>query len=284
MKRFLSILLAAALLTCGFGCGVVSRITRYTNADKYTAGGFTYEASAVTRVELDWAAGDVTLKNGVGTLSVSESGGDALSVSERLHWWLDGTTLRIKYCESGFSHVIPSKQKQLTLELPDRVDLKVNIASGGIVADAVYLSALDVNTASGGIQITTLDAKEVQIDAASGGIRLGTVTVDKTFSVDTASGGLTVDRLNAKTVKIDTASGGVTLGLDTMDTVDIDAASGRVTLKLLNAARGATVRLNRLSGGFDCKLPMTAEGKSYIIGNGEIQIKIDTASGGVTIE
>ena len=69
-----------------------------------------------------------------------------------------------------------------------------------------------------------------------------------------------------------------------METVDIDVASGRVTLKLLNAEHGATVRLSKLSGDFDCALPMIAEGKTYKIGDGAIQIKINTASGGVTIE
>lgn len=285
MKRFFSILLAAVLLLSCFGCFVISHVTRYANADKYTAGGFTYDADKVERVELDWAAGDITLQHGDGTLAVSESGGDALSVSERLHWWLDGATLRIQYCESGFSHVIQSKNKHLTLTLPlqNRVDLKINIASGAVRADALCVNTLEVKTASGGMEIGTLDAAEVGIESASGGIRLGTVTVE-TFSVDTAAGGLTADRINAKTVKVDSASGGVTLGLDTMETVDVDVASGRVTLKLFDPARGATVRINKLSGGFDCNLPMTAEGKSYKIGDGEIQIRIDSASGGVTIE
>ena len=284
MKRFLSMLLIAALLSCSFGCVIISRVTRYANADKYTAGGFTYEASAVKRVELEWAAGDVTLSHGTDTLTVTESGGDALSTSEKLHWWLDGTTLRIRYCESGYAHVIQAKQKHLNLELPVDVDLKIDIASGKLGADALCCSSLDVNTASGGMQVTTLDAKEVKIDSASGGTVLGDVTVDGTFSVDTASGGLTAERVNAKTVKVDSASGGVKLGLDTVNTVKVDVASGRVTLKLLDAARGATVRLNKLSGGFDCKLPMTAEGKTYKIGNGEIQITVDSASGGVSIE
>ena len=285
MKKLFSILLAVLMLLGLSGCVVIRTVTKYANADKYTAGGFTYDASAVKRVELEWAAGDVTLKHGSGTLSVSESGGDALATSERLHWWLDGTTLRIKYCESGYTHIIPSRNKHLTLELPvnDRVDLKIDIASGEIRADALYVNSLDVKTASGGVAIDVLDAGEAHIDSASGGIRLGTVTVD-VFSVDTASGGLGADRLNAKTVKVNSASGGVTLGLDTMETVDIGVASGRVTLKLLNAARGATVQLSKLSGDFDCALPMTAGGKTYKIGDGAIQIKIDSASGGVTIE
>ena len=284
MKKMISILLTLTLLAGSFGCIAIRTVTKYANADKFTAGAFTYEADKVQAIHVDWAAGGITLTNGTGTLSVSESGGAALSTSEQLHWWLDGTTLYIKYCESGYSHLIQSKDKQLSLELPENVDLKINIASGRIKANALTVRTLNLDTASGGVEIGELYAKETIINSASGGIGIGTAVAENTFDVDTASGGLTVSRLSAKTVKIDTASGGVTLGLDAVDTVKIDAASGKTRLKLFDTAAGATVRLSKLSGNFDCSLPMTAEGKNYIIGNGAMQIDIDTASGGVVIE
>ena len=284
MKKLVSILLAALLVCGAFGCVAIRMFNKYENADRYQYGAFTYEAASVYTVDLDWAAGDVTVKHGSGTLSVSESGGETLSVSERLHWWLDGTTLRIKYCESGYSHFIPSKDKQLTLELPENIDLKIDIASGKVRADALNVASLEIDTASGGVEIGTLTAREAEIDTASGGVTIGTATIERAFDVDTASGGLTVDRISAQTIKIDTASGGTTLGLDKVTTVDIDAASGKITLKLFDTEAGATVRLAKLSGGFDCKIPMTAEGKNYKIGSGAIQISIDTASGGVVIE
>ncbi len=284
MKKLLSILLALSLLAGSFGCVAIRVVNKYANADRYSAGAFTYEADKVQAIDLDWAGGDVTLKHGAGTLSVSESGGETLAVSERLHWWLDGSTLRIKYCESGYSHIIPTKDKHLTLELPEEIDLKIDIAAGRVDADELTVRTLDLNTASGGVRIGTLTAKNASIDTASGGVTVGTVTAERTFEVNTASGGLTVDRITAETVKVDTASGGTMLGLMKVGTVDIDAASGKIRLKLLDAEEGATVRLSKLSGNFDCKLPMTAEGKTYKIGNGAIRINIDTASGGVSIE
>ena len=101
-RKLLSVALAAALLLSSFGCVVISHVTRYADADKYTAGECTYDAESVKRIELDWAAGGVTLVNGEGTLKASESGGETLSQSERMHWRIDGTTLYIKYCESFF--------------------------------------------------------------------------------------------------------------------------------------------------------------------------------------
>ncbi len=284
MKRFLSWMLAAALLCAAFGCAAIRVVNKYANADKYTAGAFTYRADEVKSIVLNWASGDVTLLNGAGELSVSESGGETLSVSERLHWWLDGTTLRIQYCEAGYSHLIPKKEKHLTLTVPEDIDLNINIASGKVTADALTVDTLDLNTASGGVAFGTLTADTVKIDTASGGVTIEQATVAHTLQADTASGGFTVDRISAETVKIDTASGGVTLGLDTVNKVDVDAASGKIRLKLFDPEAGATVRLSKLSGTFDCKLPMTASGKSYTIGNGVIEINIDSASGGTSIE
>ncbi len=284
MKKLFSILLAVALLAGSFGCIAIRVVNKYANADRYSVGAFTYDAGKVQAIELDWAAGDIVLTHGTGTLSVSESGGEMLSTSERLHWWLDGTTLRIKYCESGYSHIIPAKDKHLTLELPENIDLKIDVASGAIKSERLSLNTLDIDTASGGVNITELTAKNANVDSASGGVAFGTVTAERTFEVNTASGGLTVERISAQTVKVDTASGGTTLGLDRVKKVEIDAASGKIRLKLFDTVAGATVRLAKLSGSFDCKLPMTAEGKTYKIGDGAILIGIDTASGGVSIE
>ena len=68
------------------------------------------------------------------------------------------------------------------------------------------------------------------------------------------------------------------------ETVSIDSASGSIVLKLLDPEKGASVRIEQLSGSFDCKLPMTKDGKTYRIGDGAVDIKVECASGSVTIE
>ena len=265
MKRLICMLLIAALAFGAAGCGVIRMVTKYADADKYTAGGFTYEADQVQKIELDWTAGGVTLKNGGSTCTVSESGDDSLVASEKLHWWLDGTTLRIKYCESGYNHLIRSTQKHLTLEVPASVELDVDIASGKVESSE------------------PLTVGELEVDTASGGVSFSELTADKA-EIDSASGGISIDRVHAKTVKIDVASGGVTLGVGECKTVTIDSASGSIVLKLLDPEKGASVRVEQLSGSFDCKLPMTKDGKTYRIGSGAVEIKVDSASGSITVE
>ena len=265
MKRLICMILIAVLTLSAFGCGVIRMVTKYADAEKYTAGGFSYQADQVKAIDLDWAAGDVTLKNGSGTCAVSESGDGSLVTSEKLHWWLDGTTLRIKYCESGYRHLIRSTKKHLTLEIPASVNLDIDVASGKVQSS------------------TPLEAASLEIDTASGGISLGELTAGKA-EIDSASGGIAIERISAEKLTIDVASGGVTLGVGDCKTVSVESASGSIVLKLLDPEKGATVRVSQLSGSFDCKLPMTKDGKTYRIGSGAVEIKVESASGSVTVE
>ena len=293
MKRIIALLLTGLLLLSFAGCITITGLScsvpvRYGNANKYTAGNFTYEGDKVEKVEIEWVSGSITLKNGTGTLSVSESGADSLSEEEQMHWWLDGKTLKIKFCKSGYKYVLNqafNNKKELTIELPEFVDLDIEVASGKVVAEEqLDLGTFKVQTASGGMSIGSLTAKEVKIDSASGGLSFGTVSVSDAFEVNTASGGLKVERISAEEVDVDSASGGVTLGIDTVKKVDIDSASGSVKLKLHSPERGALLKCDKVSGSIECALPFEKAGDGYQIGEGETEIKISIVSGSVTIE
>ena len=293
MKRIIALLLTGLMLFGFAGCIRVSGLScttpiRYANADKYTAGNFTYESDKVEKVEIEWMSGGITLKNGSGTLSVTESGSGSLSEDEQMHWWLDGTTLKIRFCKSGYQCDFTkafNQKKELTVELPDFVDLDIDVASGKVSAENMLnLGKFKLDTASGGTDIRFLSAKEVKVDSASGGTEFGSVSVSGDFNVNTASGGLTVDRISAGEIDVDSASGGVTLGIDTVEKIKIDSASGAIKLKLNQPERGATVRCEKVSGSVNVKLPYEKDGETYKIGLGATEIKIDVVSGGVTIE
>lgn len=305
MKRIIAALLACLLLAF-MGCISLASI-RYSDADRYTAGNFTYDGSKVTAVEIDWVSGSITLKNGKGTLSVSETSEKQLSEEDQMHWWIDGTTLRIRYCKSGKKINLVGdllEKKDLTVELPAFADLSIDVAAGKIVAeDMLDVGTFKVNTASGGASIGFLSAKEVDIDTASGAWEFGMVSVSGEFDVDTASGGLSVDEITANSVEVDSASGGVSIGAVMADRVKIDSASGGIALGLRRVSRadisstsggirltladkegGATIRFDAVSGSFSTDLPYEKTGNTYKIGSGLADIKISVTSGGVTVE
>lgn len=288
MKRIIAVLLTGLLLLSAVGCIRIScsAPVMYSNADRYTAGDFTYDESKVKKVEIEWASGSVTLKNGKGTLSVSESGADALKEEEKLHWWIDGTTLKIKFCKSGVELLLNGlNKKDLTVELPAFADLEIEVASGKVIGEEMLdLGEVHVETASGGASIGFLSAKEIRIETASGAWKLGRVSVSGDFKVDTASGGLTVDEITAETVKVDNASGSISFGKIAAEEVHIDSASGSIKLGLADQEAGAEIEYESVSGSFKCNLPYEKSGKTYQIGRGLMKVQIEVVSGSVTVE
>ena len=288
MKRIIAVLLTGLLLLSAVGCVRLSCSVpiRYSDADKYTAGNLTYDESKVKKVEIEWASGSVTLKNGTGTLSVSESGADALKEEEKLHWWIDGTTLKIKFCKSGVELLLNGlNKKDLTVELPAFADLEIEVASGKVIGEEMLdLGEVHVETASGGASIGFLSAKEIRIETASGAWKLGRVSVSGDFKVDTASGGLTVDEITAETVKVDNASGSISFGKIAAEEVHIDSASGSIKLGLADQEAGAEIEYESISGSFKCNLPYEKSGKTYRIGRGLMKVQIEVVSGSVTVE
>ena len=288
MKRIIAVLLTGLLLLSAVGCIRIScsAPVMYSNADRYTAGDFTYDESKVKKVEIEWASGSVTLKNGKGTLSVSESGAESLPEAEKLHWWIDGTTLKIKFCKSGTELTLTDlNKKDLTVELPAFVNLEIDVASGKIISEEMLdLGILKVKTASGGASIGYLSAKEIRIETASGAWKLGRVSVSGDFKVDTASGGLTVDEITAETVKVDNASGSISFGKIAAEEVHIDSASGSIKLGLADQEAGAEIEYESVSGSFKCNLPYEKSGKTYQIGRGLMKVQIEVVSGSVTVE
>ncbi len=288
MKRIIAILLTGLLLLSAIGCIRISCSApiRYANADKYTAGNFTYDGEQVKKVEIEWIAGSVKLLNGTGTLAVSETGSETLSEEKQMHWWIDGTTLKIKFCKSGEQYSITEKEKKdLTVELPAFVDLDVEIASGKVQAEHMLdLGKLKLETASGGADIPFLSAKEVKVDSASGGLHFGQVSVSGEFEINTASGGLTVDEINANEIDVDSASGGITLGIAGASNIGINSTSGSVKITLSDKKAGARIRFDAVSGDFNTALPVVNSGDIMTIGDGRINMEIKVVSGSVTVE
>ena len=307
MKRITALLLTLIMMLSLFGCIRISCSApiRYSNADRYTAGDFTYDESKVKKVEIEWIAGSVKLLNAKGTLSVSETCDKELSEELQMHWWIDGTTLKIKYCKSGEKiSLFDIDKKDLTIELPAFADLEIKIASGYVQAEHMLdLGKLKLETASGGTDIKFLSAKEVKVEAASGKTVFGKVSVSGEFEVDTASGGLTVEEVNANEVDVNSASGGITLGKITAEKLDIDNASGGVALGIQSVSKvnidstsggvkitladkdaGAKIKFDAVSGNFNTALSVVNSGDLMTIGDGRINMEIKVVSGTVTVE
>ena len=138
--RAISAMLCVLMLAAAFGGCTLIRRANVKRSDifrmgkfsllgdrDYSVGNFSYAADGVKAVEIDWVNGSIELSQSSGdTLSVSESGTD-LADNQKMRWKLDGGTLRINYCKSGATtEEIAPENKRLKVELPigARVDIQ----------------------------------------------------------------------------------------------------------------------------------------------------------------
>ena len=97
----------------------------YDNAQKYSIGDFEYQAADVKKVEVHWETGAIeVIQSSEDSLSVAETQ-PAETDAEKMHYYLDGTTLKIRFCASDYDKKINSKNKNLKVEVPENVALDI---------------------------------------------------------------------------------------------------------------------------------------------------------------
>lgn len=128
----------------------------YDNVEKYVVGGASI-ADAVDRVEIQWLSGSVKVAaHKEDIVRFSEEANRTLTNDNSVHYWLDGTTLRIQFCDSG-EWDLNGLKKDLTVLLPEELllkELKINGLSAEMEVDSIKTEELNLNTMSGNVEIT----------------------------------------------------------------------------------------------------------------------------------
>ncbi len=302
--------------------GIVTSM--YDNADKYRTGSFTYTASAVKSITVEWYSGAIcVLESENATLSVSESGTE-LDDKHKLHYFLreDGT-LFIRFWESGLRDEIDEDKKQLTVEIPKGVDLNilsttatidlnaicvargiVRSHSGIICAESIQAKSLDLSSISGAIAVSTvlateavavtsvsgaisvnsLSGKSATVATTSGAITAGTAETAEKCRLSTVSGSVIVSSVKSDAFEVHTVSGDARLSLTAYDTVAVETVSGEVHLSIPQNF-GTTVYFETQSGQMQTeRLHTPAISGGYHFGTGEKIVRVETDSGDFYIE
>lgn len=290
----------------------------YQNANVYMVGNFEYTAAQITEIEVDWYVGDIQLVHSDSEVCrVSESGTD-LTDDEKLHYWINGTKLYIRFWKSAKVGKIDPDKKNLTVELPQNIDLEVENASGGIQADILNVHNLDLGNISGAISVNTVTAYDVEISTISGGIGMGTITA-QSVEMDTTSGGLSVVDIRAARASVESVSGSIDLrsahvtgelDLDTTSgsikvaemnaaVADVESVSGKIDLTVsactrldIESTSGAvvlscpdmSVMYRTTSGKMNTNITYTTVGGRHVFGAGTCAVSVETVSGGLTIK
>ena len=268
-------------LDLGFGSAFV-----YDHANQYTAGDAVID-NDVRSLDIDWVSGSVNvIPSADHTVSISELTDGNVSEDMRVHWWLDGTTLRIRFCASRLKLRFNYGSKALTVAVPENLklsDIDIDSASADVQVNAAGANSVHVDTASGDVTLDNrCDVQSIRINTASGKQNI-TVPQAKTAKLHTASGDISVTANTVKNLTVSSASGDVRCDLQKApDDCKIETASGKTAVGLPEDA-GFTLKLSTASGRLNSDFAMKKDGRTYICGDGTGCLKIETASGDISL-
>ncbi len=290
VRNILMILALVAVATVAVGCtdsGSNSWTTdmgTYDNASLYSVGDFTYNISDVDKVEVDWVLGSVeVIESSEATLSVSENGANTLPNDQKLHWRLDGRTLKIKFWKSGYSTKDDvATKKDLVLEIPAGIVLDIETVSASIRAQSsLTMREVDFETVSGNINCGNVSCVgSAEFETTSGKIELGDIIATE-IDVQTTSGSIVFNAKRATEVEVETTSGNCTIVIEEVPSVEIESVSAKVSVTISN---GANVSFSTVSGDLITAKEYTKNNKNYVFGDGACRIEVETTSGDLEIQ
>lgn len=258
MRKIFRILIAALLFLAALVWALIAFTSRsskifnnasfsYASADSYQIGDASVPASKVKKLEIDWISGSITvdaLSSG-DTVSFKESAKGKIEENERLRWYLEGSTLHIKWCKSGLKAA--NRQKDLKVTLPSSLSLEsitINGVSASIALKGLEAKKLDLNTVSGGVDLSNGKVKENTLNTVSGKLSLSYADAPKSIAVGSVSGD---------------------------------------TLVTLPKGTGFKAEINAVSGSFSSSIPTIKDEKTYTAGNGEVEIEVGSVSGNLKV-
>lgn len=238
----LIIVVLLGILVAGLGLDLYA--FRRDSHTAYTPGGeVTVDADDVSRIELNWAAGSITIQTGDAdgiTFSDTDDGKYPLSYS------VEGGKLSIDYTAKSFIGVGSLPSKDLTITVP---------------ADWVCKS-LDLDGAALEIYIDGLTVQNFDIDGAANEIEFSGSLQE--LDCDGAACTLTLTCMEAP------------------DRIDLDGASVEMCL-LLPKDCGFQADISGLSCSFRSDLPYSYREETYYYGDKHCKISIDGLSCALTI-
>ena len=281
MKKLCCLMLAVALCLGLSGCSfTLGRMAAYDQAGRYSIGSFAYDAGAVDTVEINWRSGEIHLTEKAGPrLSVTEAAGK-LSEAQQMHWLLDGGTLRIQFCESGYRGPITGNKK-LEMEIPAGIDLRVNCTSGDVFMGEHTLGALAVNITSGDVRLGNARAASAAFNSTSGDVTTGLLDVAGALAVNSTSGDTRIEALQAQSARLNSTSGNIDLGLYQCGDTNISCTSGSVRLTV-HPDHGAAVDYSTSSGSLNGR-SVKNKAAHIEVGGGECRARVSTTSGSLTV-
>lgn len=287
MKKITSVLTASLLLFSIVplsGCGKTSFY--YPDSEKYTAGGAEI-SSEISAVEIEWISGGVNVKyHEENTVKFSETANRSLTEANTLHYYVDGSTLRIKFAQSGRIN-FGTLSKTLDVFLPQDLSL----------------SGLEIKTVSADISADGISSRNLNAESVSGRIGLLNCTISNNADLESVSGDIELTSPeNIHILEAEAVSGSITVNIPGTDSFDISTVSANIKITSaeapLNGAAKSTsgdikiylpensqfeIDVHTVSGDFNSVFALTSEGNRYTCGAGANKYSAETVSGDISL-
>lgn len=229
---------------------------------------FAVPMNDVSKIEVEWVAGTITVKQGDGTeIQVQENGEYESEYSMFVRQ--KGKELTITYMPSGSSLL------GLGNDVPPQKDLTILIPQGWAG------EKLEISSASSNLEIRNLTVQEFEFEGGSGKAVFTDCVVD---SLDLATVSGDVD-FTGSLNKLDweAASASLTAVLSNVPReLDLEGVSGKMDITLPSNA-GFTLKIEGLSQNFTSEFETTYQNKRYVCGNGACKIDVEGVSSSVTL-
>ena len=262
----------------------------YDNASKYESGEASFSAEAVEAIDVAWFNGEVnilfTAEEGA-PVSVAETSDKKTDSETALHYWLDDTTLKIKFAASG-KLKLSSLHKTLTVILPQSktlAHLSVDSEASNVTLKDVRSKKLTVSAVSGNILLEGARISErADITTTSGNIHGNAVAAAENFKIKSKSGRIRFStEARIRELSAETTSGNVFLSnLNPAKIARVDTVSGNVELEFLDNS-GFSLTYDTVNGKLSTDLKLFLDGKKYVYGTPNAEFSVKTAAGNLSI-
>lgn len=254
---------------------------KYENANKYTAGNGS--AKNVTEIDIDWINGDVKVEysSDMSEIEFSESYEENIDSELKMHWWVDGSTLKIKFAESG-AKLKGELNKLLTVKVPyELAGISITTVSADIATEIITAKEAEFDTVSGEISTPMCFYNEIDADSVSGDIHIQT-NAEADIDIDTVSGYVTVSS-GIKELSIRTVSGNAEVySYNAEYDAEFDTTSGDIIVHVTENT-GLELEFDTVSGDFESDVELSYKDGKYKRGDKGAKIEVDTVSGNCTV-
>ncbi len=246
-------------------------------------------SSDIKELSIDWVSGKVKIVKGEGNaITFSESAPGGIEAEDRLHYSVEGKTLKISCCDNGGITIginIDSgcENKELVVSVPyELAELYVDTTSADVEIENISFGAtLDVNTSSGDLRATGIDCAAVVLNSTSGDMAY--MGACREFYADTTSGEISFTG-SCIDFEADSTSGEVKADfVDMPREISADTVSGAVSFVFPSDA-SFELEYDTVSGDFNCEFPVLLRDGDYVVGSGGAEVDVDTTSGGLKIK